>query len=163
MIEVLAEHYISSVPVKDLISQLDPPPPDEAVQAAHNLKHGAFATVRLIVDRADLFPDHWIYVHNPDLIVGRIQNFSPGGRSTLRFAAQEISQQLIELLWPLHLGQMATVLYYAHLRVGYQLVSSIGVGDRHQGIVAAPDDKRWGSHMSQPAMEVAKELLSLTA
>jgi protoporphyrinogen oxidase len=31
--------------------------------------------VGLIVDRADLFPDHWIYVHNPDVRVGRLQNF----------------------------------------------------------------------------------------
>jgi protoporphyrinogen oxidase len=75
MIEVRAGHYISSMPVKDLISQLDPPPPEDVVRAAQRLKYRAFVIVGLIVDRADLFPDNWIYVHDPDLKVGRIQNF----------------------------------------------------------------------------------------
>jgi protoporphyrinogen oxidase len=31
--------------------------------------------IGLIVNRTTLFPDNWIYVHNPDTLVGRIQNF----------------------------------------------------------------------------------------
>jgi protoporphyrinogen oxidase len=33
-------------------------------------------TVALMVDRANLFPDNWIYIHSPDVKVGRIQNFN---------------------------------------------------------------------------------------
>ena len=29
----------------------------------------------LVIDGADLFPDNWIYIHEPDVSVGRIQNF----------------------------------------------------------------------------------------
>jgi hypothetical protein len=35
----------------------------------------------LIVDREDLFPDQWIYVHSPDVMVGRIQNFRNWSRA----------------------------------------------------------------------------------
>ena len=29
----------------------------------------------LVVEKSDLFPDNWIYVHEPKVKVGRIQNF----------------------------------------------------------------------------------------
>src|SRR5262249_22890107 len=38
-------------------------------------RHRDFLTVCLIVDRSDVFPDNWIYVHAPEVRVGRIQNF----------------------------------------------------------------------------------------
>jgi hypothetical protein len=44
-------------------------------QAANQLKYRDFLTVALIVDRADVFPDNWIYVHDETVKVGRIQNF----------------------------------------------------------------------------------------
>jgi hypothetical protein len=39
------------------------------------LKFRAFIIVILILDKAELFPDQWIYIHSPDVNVGRIQNF----------------------------------------------------------------------------------------
>lgn len=75
MAEISGEHFISSMPLKDLIAQLAPPPPEDVIQAAHKLRYRAFVLVGLILDRADLFPDNWIYVHNPDVKVGRIQSF----------------------------------------------------------------------------------------
>jgi protoporphyrinogen oxidase len=69
------EHFISSMPLADLITRLDPLPPDEVVQAAQGLGHRDFILVGLIVNRADAFPDQWIYVHDPQVQVGRIQNF----------------------------------------------------------------------------------------
>jgi protoporphyrinogen oxidase len=44
-------------------------------QAARQLKYRDFLTVALIIDRADVFPDNWIYVHDESVKVGRIQNF----------------------------------------------------------------------------------------
>lgn len=62
------------MPLPDLIARLDPPPAD-VVQSAKNLNYRAFILVGLIVNRAELFPDNWIYVHSPGFKVGRIQNF----------------------------------------------------------------------------------------
>jgi protoporphyrinogen oxidase len=45
------------------------------LEAAAGLRHRDFLTVMLVVDRAELFADNWIYVHEPDVKVGRIQNF----------------------------------------------------------------------------------------
>ena len=72
---VPAGHVISSMPVTDLIKKLDPPAPEEVRAAARQLKYRDFLTVCLIVDDPDLFDDNWIYVHEPDVKVGRIQNF----------------------------------------------------------------------------------------
>ena len=43
--------------------------------AADKLRYRDFLTVALIVEKPDLFPDNWIYIHEPSVKVGRIQNF----------------------------------------------------------------------------------------
>jgi protoporphyrinogen oxidase len=67
--------FISSMPVTEFIKKLDPAPPAEVLQAAEKLKYRDFLTVCLIVNKGELFPDNWIYVHDPDVKLGRIQNF----------------------------------------------------------------------------------------
>ena len=74
-IEVAVEHVISSVPVNRLVGLLEPEVPDHVLEAGRGLSYRAFLIVGLIVDREDLFPDQWIYVHSPHVRVGRIQNF----------------------------------------------------------------------------------------
>ena len=76
MVEICGEHFISSTSLDELIARLDPPPPADVVQAARKLSYRAFVIVGLIVDQAELFPDNWIYVHSPEVKVGRIQNFN---------------------------------------------------------------------------------------
>jgi protoporphyrinogen oxidase len=66
---------ISSMPLDDLVASLVPAPPAEVQAAARRLRHRAFAIVQVAIDRPDLFPYHWIYVHDPTVKVGRIQNF----------------------------------------------------------------------------------------
>jgi protoporphyrinogen oxidase len=66
---------ISSMPVGDLVRAMDPPPPAEVLDAAGRLRHRDFLIVGLIVERAELFPDNWIYVHSPEVRVGRVQSF----------------------------------------------------------------------------------------
>src|SRR5688500_18637813 len=68
-------HFISTMPLRELVHALDPPPPAADVTAADRLKYRDFLTVVLIVDVEKLFPDNWIYIHSPDVRVGRIQNF----------------------------------------------------------------------------------------
>jgi protoporphyrinogen oxidase len=67
--------FVSTLPIRELVEALDPRPPGEVVRAASALSYRDFLTVALIVDRPRPFPDNWIYVHEPGVRVGRIQNF----------------------------------------------------------------------------------------
>lgn len=67
--------FISSMPVTEFIKKLSPPPPPEVLEAAGKLTYRDFLTVCLIINRESLFPDNWIYIHDPDVKIGRVQNF----------------------------------------------------------------------------------------
>lgn len=73
--ELTADHFINSMPVSALVHRLDPLPPPEVLAAARGLKYRDFLIVSLIIDRENLFPDNWLYIHSPEFRVGRIQNF----------------------------------------------------------------------------------------
>ncbi|ETX12860.1 amine oxidase [Roseivivax halodurans JCM 10272] len=66
---------INSMALRELIHAFDPPPPAEVVAAADRLKYRDFLIVTLVLNRADPFPDNWIYIHAQEVKVGRIQNF----------------------------------------------------------------------------------------
>jgi protoporphyrinogen oxidase len=72
---ILGTDFISSMPVTEFIQKLDPAPPPAVLSAAANLHYRDFLTVCLIVNQPELFPDNWIYIHDPVVKVGRIQNF----------------------------------------------------------------------------------------
>ena len=72
---IRANEFISSMPVTEFIKKLDPSPPPGVLAAAMKLHYRDFLTVCLIINRPDLFPDNWIYIHDPEVKVGRIQNF----------------------------------------------------------------------------------------
>jgi protoporphyrinogen oxidase len=67
--------FISSMPIRDLINVLEPSAPEEIRQAANRLRYRDFLIVGLVVNRKDIMPDNWIYIHEPGVKVGRIQNF----------------------------------------------------------------------------------------
>lgn len=73
--ELEADQVVSSMPISTLIRQLDPPAPPHVQAAARGLKYRDFLIVGLILNQQDTFPDNWIYVHEADIQVGRIQNF----------------------------------------------------------------------------------------
>ena len=73
--KVEGSHFISTMPVRELIQKLEPAAPEEVIQAAEGLNYRDFLTVALVVNKPELFPDNWIYIHDPDVHVGRIQNF----------------------------------------------------------------------------------------
>ena len=66
---------ISSLPLRDVVAMTRPLPPAEVVEAALGLRYRDFLTVALVVSGDDLFPDNWIYIHDPSVRVGRIQNY----------------------------------------------------------------------------------------
>jgi protoporphyrinogen oxidase len=72
---VYGDHLISTTAIRDLSAMLEPRPQEKTAQAAQGLRYRDFLTVALITkDRLSL-PDNWIYVHDPTVKVGRIQNF----------------------------------------------------------------------------------------
>jgi protoporphyrinogen oxidase len=70
-----AEHVISSAPMRELVRGIKPAVSEQAKQAADSLKYRDFLTVMLILKNRDAFDDNWIYIHDPSVKVGRIQNF----------------------------------------------------------------------------------------
>ncbi|MGQ0733985.1 MAG: NAD(P)/FAD-dependent oxidoreductase [Acidobacteriota bacterium] len=68
-------NVISTMPLRHLIRSLGDQAPSEVRDAAQRLKYRDFLTVALMVDQPDVFQDNWIYIHDPAVKVGRIQNF----------------------------------------------------------------------------------------
>lgn len=68
-------HFISSLPLRDLIQKFKPAAPEKVLEAANKLNYRDFITVALIVRKRNVFNDNWIYIHDPDIKLGRIQNF----------------------------------------------------------------------------------------
>ncbi len=66
---------ISSLPLRLTVGITEPGAPAPVQEAARGLRYRDFLTVALIIDGEDLFPDNWIYIHEPSVRVGRIQNF----------------------------------------------------------------------------------------
>ena len=72
---IACDALISTMPISELIAKLEPPPPVDLRSDSARLSYRDFLTVALIINRAEVFPDNWIYVHTPDVQVARIQNF----------------------------------------------------------------------------------------
>ena len=75
MHETTAESLISSAPLRELAENLKPALSEKAMKAASSLKYRDFLTVMLILKDKNLFDDNWIYIHDPSVKVGRVQNF----------------------------------------------------------------------------------------
>ena len=74
----LARHVISSAPITELTAAITPRPAAHAHAMA--LRYRDFITVSLIAkipegQRDAGFPDNWVYIHDPAVKVGRVQNF----------------------------------------------------------------------------------------
>jgi protoporphyrinogen oxidase len=72
---MLPDAVISSLPLRAVVEMVSPAPPADVLEAARGLRYRDFLTVALVVDGEDLFPDNWIYIHEPAVRVGRIQNY----------------------------------------------------------------------------------------
>ena len=73
--QFVGEHVISSMPIRELVSQLQPQLPAAATEAANGLRYRDFLTIGLILRDKDRFSDNWIYIHDPSVLVGRVQNY----------------------------------------------------------------------------------------
>ena len=71
-----AEHFVSTLSLRALVRAFGDRAPAPVRAAAERLSYRDFIIVALVVDRPKLFPDNWIYVHTPGVLVGRVQNFN---------------------------------------------------------------------------------------
>jgi protoporphyrinogen oxidase len=75
MEEYRGEHLISSMPLRQLVSQITPRLPEAVLRSGESLRYRDFLTVGLILRERNRFSDNWIYIHDPDVKVGRVQNY----------------------------------------------------------------------------------------
>ena len=68
-----ARNVVSSAPIRDIIGALSPMP--LSLFHARDLKYRDFLTVVLIGRSKTKLPDNWVYIHDPSVKVGRVQNF----------------------------------------------------------------------------------------
>ena len=77
--EIPCSQVVSSLALRNTVGFADPALPAEIQDAAKGLRYRDFLTVGLVIEVDDVenepFPDNWIYIHEPDVTVGRIQNF----------------------------------------------------------------------------------------
>jgi protoporphyrinogen oxidase len=78
-----AQYVFSTMPVKELIQAFDVPPPREVQEVSNGLIYRDFITVGLLLNRLNisehggaLLKDTWIYIQEPDVLVGRMQIFN---------------------------------------------------------------------------------------
>ncbi|MCW3090349.1 MAG: FAD-dependent oxidoreductase [Ferruginibacter sp.] len=68
-------YILSSTAMAQLVPFISPAVPAPAIDAAKQLKYRDFITVVLILKDQNKFDDNWIYIHDPAVKVGRVQNF----------------------------------------------------------------------------------------
>lgn len=81
------DYFVSTMPIRELVAMMDPPPPPAVREVAAGLRYRDFLTVGLLVDRlavrehgrrtpATRIPDNWVYIQEGDVRVGRVQIFN---------------------------------------------------------------------------------------
>jgi len=73
--EYRGEHVVSSMPIRQLVDQIEPRLPETALSSGRSLRYRDFVTVGLILRERNRFQDNWIYIHDPKVKVGRVQNY----------------------------------------------------------------------------------------
>jgi len=86
--EIKGDYFISSMPVKDLVSSIKNPVPDDVLKISNGLIYRDFITTGLLLKKMkirnntkiqttnSLIPDTWIYIQERDVKVGRLQIFN---------------------------------------------------------------------------------------
>ncbi|MGA7616633.1 MAG: NAD(P)/FAD-dependent oxidoreductase [Thermoanaerobaculia bacterium] len=81
--ELSGDYVFSSMPVRKLIAAMDLDIPEEVRSVAEGLMYRDFVAVGLLVKRlrvsepdGSLIRDNWIYIQEPDVLLGRLQIFN---------------------------------------------------------------------------------------
>lgn len=74
--EYSGDFFFSTMSLKSLIFAMNPLPEEKIILAAEKLCYRGLILVNLIVDKKDICPDHWLYVHEKEVKVVRIDNMN---------------------------------------------------------------------------------------
>ena len=69
-----SRHIISTAPLRDVVGAVQPTP--KSAPLAAELSYRDFVTVAIMLNTQPNFSDNWIYIHDPSVQVGRVQNFT---------------------------------------------------------------------------------------
>ena len=113
------DYFFSTMPVRDLIRSLSVAVPSEVSQVSEGLIYRDFITVGLLARRlklaeadGSLLKDNWIYIQEPDVLVGRLQifnNWSPwltSSRDKVWIGLEYFCNEA-DPIWKLSEGEMA--------------------------------------------------------
>ncbi|HEY1995017.1 MAG TPA: NAD(P)/FAD-dependent oxidoreductase [Edaphobacter sp.] len=77
------DYFFSTMPMRELVEAMDAPVPANVREVSAGLQYRDFITVGLLADRlkvkepdGGLLKDTWIYVQEPDVLLGRLQIFN---------------------------------------------------------------------------------------
>jgi protoporphyrinogen oxidase len=124
------DHFFASIPLRHLIEKLQPSAPEAVLKAAHELTFRSFMVVFLILDIKNLFPDQWLYIHDPEIKAGRIQNYKnwsaamvPNNSTTSLGMEYFINQG--DATWNLTDKQMTDLAVEELVRLGFDVRSKL--------------------------------------
>jgi protoporphyrinogen oxidase len=128
------DYFFSTAPVRELMRSFDPPPPAEVLEVSDGLVYRDFLTVGLLMKSLKIYDktpqgkklisDNWIYIQEPDVLLGRLQvfnNWSPhlvADRSTV-WLGLEYSCNDTDELWRLPDGKI--------IELGTEELARIGI------------------------------------
>lgn len=82
---IAAKCFFNSAPLTHFIKRMHPAPDQGIQRAAESLYHRDHITVNLAVDRDNLFPDQWIYIHSPEVKMARLANYNNFSKAMVDF------------------------------------------------------------------------------
>ena len=134
-----ARHVISSAPIRELMRE-HRARRRPACGRAQTLRYRDFLTVALIVDKPDLFPDNWIYIHEPSVKVGRIQNFRSWSPEMVPDANSPASASNISASRATACGRRPTSELIALAKKELAKIGLCTRGRRHRRLRRAPEE-----------------------
>jgi len=78
---VPGDEFVSSIPLNNLVSMMNPRPPDDIMEAASKLRYRDLVIVTVMLNRERVTDLTWLYLPEKDMPLGRIhepKNWSPG-------------------------------------------------------------------------------------
>jgi protoporphyrinogen oxidase len=71
-----AKQFFSSIPITSFFGMLSPQTSEQLDIAVSSLFYREHITVNLTIHQSGLFPDQWIYIHDPDVKMARLANYN---------------------------------------------------------------------------------------
>jgi protoporphyrinogen oxidase len=73
---ISAKQFFNSIPITHFFDMVHPRVSEEIEESVFSLYYRDHITVNLSIDKIGLFPDQWIYIHNPDVEMARVANYN---------------------------------------------------------------------------------------